>query len=399
MKSKLLESIYDGKPVRKLEEFSKAEEIADDVYLNSRLVEAANRIDWFRCSFREVRGWAMRNHRLLEMEASSAHSNLLRAGVQVLASARFREWPTSFQEAAENHPSNKRQEYYVGTHGAELPTRIEAGNPFREGRVKGFERELINYKYMGGETFERELFDDDQSNEIRNRGMKLGEAQGRLREAYCAGRWKGAAFTLQGYNYPATDFTRVNVAGTSITSPFSVNFYNTSVGNRPATFGQLCYHRVVSGIEALHDAVDPNGQRVLIQPNMIYASKFDELEVRQMLESVYYPAIGGFATEQAASGSVEATRGAMSTNVLRKFGLRDLINPYFSRGEWYLCESGNGFVNQERDAMEVAQESPDAGKSFDYDARRFRSRSRFEMDWVDPSYTYQGNDGTAALSH
>ena len=49
-----------------------------------------------------------------------------------------------------------------------------------------------------------------------------------------------------------------------------------------------------------------------------------------------------------------------------------------------------------RDPLEVVQEVPNSGASFNTDTIRFRTRSRYRGDWNDARVWYQGNDGSVS---
>jgi hypothetical protein len=70
-------------------------------------------------------------------------------------------------------------------------------------------------------------------------------------------------------------------------------------------------------------------------------------------------------------------------------------NRYLQDWEWYLGTANKGLVFQRRSPWEIVQEVPNSGADFSSDNIRFKSRCRFEVDWIDSSFWIQGNDGSA----
>jgi hypothetical protein len=63
-----------------------------------------------------------------------------------------------------------------------------------------------------------------------------------------------------------------------------------------------------------------------------------------------------------------------------------------------MMEKKKGPVFQRRVPMSVVQEIPNSGASFDLDSIRWRSRSRWEFDFVDARFCWLGNNGSVAGS-
>lgn len=348
-----------------------------------------------RFPWKAVRAEAVENPQNLgEAHASAAFGQLLRAGIQTMANTWYRRYPSTYPQIALEYSSDKRQEWHAPLFGADLPRRIDEGNPFREQQVKGQDLEVINIKWGGMESFPRELFDDDQTGQIRNRAQKLGEGMGVWEGAYFAIRFIGAAdLTTYKDPIPASQWRGVNAIGAAITTPFSVNMYNTGVGNRPVAYTQLAYGAVLTAMQALRRARDPLNVPMVVNPNKIMVSTFDEFNVLALLNSPQFPAVG-----PAAGGADEGLmRGIEMTNPVRG-RLTPVVDIFLQPGTWAICEGNRGYVFQRRDPLEIAQEVPNSGASFNTDSNRFRSRARWEQDWIDPRFAYLGNDGSAAIS-
>lgn len=367
-----------------------------DTHISEEIHDLAESIQWEdpKTSFKDIRTLATRNYReLREANPVQAFGQLLRAGIQTIANSWYQRPNVNYPNYVQEVPSDKRQEFYAPLHGSAFPRRTGRGEPYRTQRAKGEDREVINYKYMGGEDFERELFDDDQTGQIRTRASQLGKSMRLLEENYVAGRFIGTAFTVGDDTYPASIFSTTNAVGTAITTPFNVNMYTTSQGNRPATFTQLTFPAMKTGITALLNALDPLNVKIAAMPDTVLVSSQDFVNVRTFLNSTYYPSPLGLGTDTGGAPSPGVAGGTFSQNPINGM-LQAQENIFLPAWAWAMGEARKGMIFQRRDPMEIIQENPQAGESFQTDTYRFRSRSRWEAEWIDSRFWFLGNDGT-----
>lgn len=371
-----------------------------DTVLSSDIVQVAESLDFgaHDFSWKNLRKFAAQNYRKLrETNAQSAFGQLLRAGIQTIANNYYDRFGVNWPEYLTEVPSGKDREHYAPLHGSVLPQRTGKGVPYVESKVVGEDVEILNFKYMGGESFEKELFDDDQTGQINQRAQKLGTAQKELEEVYVAGRIRGTAAIINGVDVPASNFETENAAGTTITTPFSVNLYTTGSGNRPAAFSQMSVPALKVGYETLLNALDPLNIKIVTNPDVILFSPFDAINAPQFLNSSYYPGVPGLGGETASSASSGFASGAFGLNPIKGL-FKPVLNRYLPQGAWYLGESDKGMIFQRRDPMEITQEQPQSGQSFDKDVIRYRSRSRWEAEWIDSRFWYQGNNGSISVT-
>lgn len=333
-----------------------------------------------------------------EANSASAAGQLLRAGVQTIANDMYLRTPVSWTDYVREYASDKRQEFHAPLFRSSLPKRVSPQQPYKESSVIGQDIEFVNQKFMGGESFERELWEDDQTGQIRQRAQSLGEAQRVLEEIYVAGRILGIAnFTVADFVVPAQPgYQRANAKGTIITTPYSVNAYNTGVGNvfPGGTNKVLSGSSLKQAIAALMNALDPKGIKIMVRPNHMVVSVDDALNVRTLLESqlnATVQGVGGTTYNNQVGGTIGGVAAKNVFNGLLTFS----VNYFFPSWAWCLGESKKGPVFQRRSPMEVVQEVPNSGQSFDLDAIRWRSRSRWEMGFIDAGFWFRGNDGTA----
>ena len=130
---------------------------------------------------------------------------------------------------------------------------------------------------------------------------------------------------------------------------------------------------------------------------VIVVSPFDTYYEKTLQNSAFYPGVPGLGGQTVANATSASLTGGFADNVLKGVA-NPFTNVYLPRGAWNVGVKGKGIIFQRRDPVEVVQEVPNSGKSFDEDAIRFRSRSRYVEDWVDASFWYQGSDGSATYT-
>ncbi|HXI01815.1 MAG TPA: hypothetical protein VNI57_01435 [Candidatus Saccharimonadales bacterium] len=390
------------------------------VRISPEIAEAAESIQWTRVpltessmeeqvakgtfeinphlSFREVLDYCLDNYRdtLREASASTAQGALLRAGSQTLANGWYLKWPAQYESYFSLGTSDKFAERFPPRHGSAFPRRASEGVTHRTSRMVGYEIEIVNQKWMGGEDIPNELFEDDQTGQVGLRLQHLGESARAWEEAYAAGRLGGAAFTLGPDSYAASAYTWLNHQGGTGTGPYSANRYATSVGNRPSSFSaaQLNLPNFILAIEALYGALDLHGIKMMVQPDTLVVSSFDVINADVLLQSQYIAGISGLqGLSLTDAGNAGALRGPFSANVARNYVNKKALNIFLPRGAWYVGQSGRGIHWQNRTPLALEQEAPNAGASFDFDETRYRTRKRCESEWIDSSFWYQGYDG------
>lgn len=350
----------------------------------------------------ELADLAHENYREMgEATSASAFGQLMRVGAQTIANDWYLRTPVSWTEYVQEVQSGHRAEYYPPLDRSGLPKQSRPQQPYKEQAVTGEDIELINKKWMGGESFERELWEDDQTGQIRGRAQSLGEAQRIIEEIYVAGRMMGKTnYTVADFVVPASQYKTYNPLGVQITTPYSTAMFSTAAGvagNRPSSFAQLTSITFKQGMSALMNAVDQRGIKVLVRPDHLVVSTQDAINVKTLVESDYWPAVQGLATQTSSTATSGGLAGAFAKNVFK--GLVSFsVNYFFQDWAWVLMQKKRGPVFQRRSPMEVIQEDPNAGASFDLDSVRWRSRARWEFDFVNARFCWLGNDGTVAGS-
>lgn len=339
-----------------------------------------------------------------EATPETSLSFLLRKGVQTLANDWYQTVPREWQDYCLVASSDAVAEWYGPLYASTVAGRVARGDRFPEGRIVGEDSVLVNFKFGLIESFDRELFDDDQTGQIRQRAQRLGQSMAITENAYAALRFIGAAATYSNLIVPATNYATIDVNGNPITgTPWSATMHGT-YGNRPASYGAMSLTLLKQGWSDLLNAKDPQNNKIIVQPNTLLHSSMDALHAPMLVSPPagvpYYPAPMGAAGQTASTAAAGFPGGAFGANPFMGLGIKPVLARFLPDWAWGLGERAKGFIFQERDPLEVIQEQPASGAAFEVDAYRFRSRRRWEADWVGGGsrFWWLGNSGDVSGS-
>lgn len=333
------------------------------------LNEAAKKIDFNDASFsfRRLYEAAERISDLTEANVESSFGYLLRSAVQEFANEAYKDHPTIHTNLVTEIGSKRRSEIYGGLYRPNLPKQVDAGEPFQDTSFKGFERELINYKFGILEKFERELFDDDQTGQVRARAANIGEGFKVFEEIYVLSRLFNSTTSQEG-----VDVTASTYGGGTV--------FSTAIGNRPSSYAGITQAKLEEAHIAIRKITDPLGRKFLVVPTALITGVDIEFEAARII------------------GSPAMANTASSVNALQINPLHGRYtiysSPFISGKAWMIGDPKRGFVKQVRDPMEVVQENGQSGDGFRMEVYAFRARERFEADWIEPRFAYVGNDGS-----
>lgn len=334
-----------------------------------KLNEVASNLDFNDAgfSFRRLREAAYRIADLYEANSESTFGYLLRSAVQEFANDVYNDLPIIYPNFVTEVSSKRRSEVYGGLYRPALPKQLDAGEKFQDTAFKGFEREIVNFKFGHLETFERELFDDDQTGQIRSRAANLGEGFRIFEEIYVLTRLFGSTTSQEGVEVPASTYN----SG----SPFT-----TTIGNRPGSYVRLSATSLEAAHVALRSIRDPLGRKFLVIPTVLIVSPIDEFLAWTLLNSPNQ----AWNTTNTLSHMVNPLQGRYTP----------YASPFVAEKAWMIGDPKRGFVFQRRDPLEIVQENVQSGNSFIQEVYAFRARERFEADWIESRFCYLGDDGT-----
>lgn len=352
--------------------------------------------------------------KLREANTETALAFLLRKGVQTLANSYYNTVPKDWQEFCDVAQSGAYAEFHAPLYGSQLATRVGRSERYAEGRVVGEETVIVNYKFGIVESFERELFDDDQTGQVRDRTKNLGQSMALTESIYAAYRFIGAAATYQNLVIPASNYTSTRTDGAAISSPWDATMHaqgSGSYGNRPSSYVALGLNPLKQAYSELMNAKDPLSNKIIVTPRVLLVSPMDALHAPLLVAPPsgvpYYPALPGATGTKPFSGTTQAAEmpsagfpgGVFGANPFMGLGIKVAVARWLPAWAWAFGEK-KGFLFQEREGLEVVQEAQNAGASFEADAVRFKSRRRFEAEWINGAsrFWWLGNDGSVTGS-
>ena len=323
-----------------------------------------------------------------ESNAEGVFSALLKAGLNIMANKWYTSpVPTVHEQIALVTTSDKAVEPYAPLQRLDLPSRVGKGERFKETEMKGLDIQIRNYKYGQIVNFERELFDDDQSNQIKQKAEELTSNMPLWENIYFALRFIGAAATYGGRVIPASE-TFATVWASAATGIANV----ISSPNRPATYVVFGADGLLAAEKALMGMKDALGNKMLVQPDTIYHGISNFQSVRTLMNSAFYPFTSSL--KAGGTGGSDTGIGAVHAENVLKGAYKPVMDRFLPDWAWALGEAGKGMVFQRRDPTEIIQENPMSGEAFSADGYRFKSRARWETDWVGLGFWYLGNDGS-----
>lgn len=332
--------------------------------------------------FREAAYKAAENMR--EASAETSFGQLLRAGINNIANNWYQLAPTVHDKICTMTVSNKAVELYAPLHRGEVPRKLERGEEYKETKVVGVDRQIVNSKFGSIFSVERELIDDDQTGQILQRARDGGANMALLENAYASSRFIGAASSYAGQTIAASSLATIwsttLTAGTGTTS------------NRLSSYAAFSLPNVQELDVLLMDMLDLSGNKVMVMPDTLYVGTSLKFPAMQMMNSAWYPSVNAM---NVAGTSVSTDIGQMGAyNVMQ--GLYNVVvDRFLPKKAYAVGQSGRGPVFQRRDPLEVIQENPMSGPAFSADLFRFKCRARWEADWIEaPRFWALGNDGS-----
>ncbi len=331
------------------------------------LEEVWEHVDNPKFSLKKVRE-GIRGLHLREAVSETAFAQLVRYGVQKMMIGRYKQVPTIYQNTHEQVASKTVEEMYAPMYGMEVPVAVKDGEASPESRLAGLERRIQNGEFARILAISKRLVQDDQTGQIKRIAGAMGQRmkyaeEGNAITSYCA------------------------------VPPNSEAAYKTNVAGQAAgtTAGPFTQPNVEAAWDALTAVEDPLGELTLVVPDIVVVAMQDKLTARRVLQS---PQV----SQVAAPGS--PTSGFMAENILKDEGLVIQASQFVAKARagidgtnrpWLLAQSKMSDVFQNRTALEVEQEDPNSGKSFDNREYRYQMDRRFGSGTIDFLFKFYGN--------
>lgn len=342
-------------------------------------------------------GFANAKSALKEADSASVFPQVLRAGVQTMVNSAYQTVPTTFESWTHTVSSNKDTELYAPIQGITFPREVGKQELYPESRAAGLDIRLVNRKYGQMYAVEKELLEDDQTGQFQSQVKLLGEYAKLVVEAYVyaklAGKFTGGVLAqYAGLIIPNTETQPANESNypfAQSSAPFQGGGYN-----RPASFTVLTQAAIQAGFIGLMNQKNLLGLKMMVDPDTIAIGPAFRFDLAVLLNSSFYPSVPGSAGSTGTSFAINPIE-SIAKAVITRFMFKNDGTVDGSSKAWYLMDSKKPFfVVQLREAATVEQEAPNAGMSFDRDVVRFKMRERFNADYIDPRFIWQGNDGS-----
>jgi hypothetical protein len=339
-------------------------------------------------AMRETMGKKMK-----EADVSSSFPQLLRAGILTVASKGYQMAQTTFEQFARVVPSNKDTELYAPSHGVGFPNLVPQGGLFPEVGAATLNLSLKNNKYGTLYSVSKELLNDDQTGQIQEGASLLGQYLKTLTEVLVYGKIASVAnMQYADYSIPTSETKPSNEANWPWAAP-SAPLIGGGV-TRPAAYGLPGVDTFQAAQVQLISQKNLQGLKMGIVPDTIIHGPQLAFTIATLLNSQFYPintgtagAIGGLASVNPVKGLYEPICSAFM------FKQDGTVNG--DSKAWYVTDKKKvSFLVQLRDAVQVEQEAPNSGASFERDIYRFKGSMRGNADFVDARFWFQGNDGS-----
>ncbi len=296
----------------------------------------------------------------------SSFGQLLRYGVQNFMFDSYITVPIVYPSIVALRPSKNTYEWYAPMYLAEVPNDTVPGQKLLDSRLAGLDLILAN-KWVGRIlAIDRQLVDDDQTGQIVQKASQMG-LMCRYKEEYDVmqsllnGGKVGYSQTLPGGGVNA--------------------FASNSVLNQPNV--EQC------DID-LSAMKDPLGNFMLVEADTLIGGVGNKFIIAKLLGSTLQPGVPGTSGETASSAASGTVGWTMAINPLA--GLyKGLYSRFLPNTAWLLGQAKTSLVFQDRMPLEVSQEVPLAGSSFEELIYRWRVLRRYNTLMIDSRFWHLGS--------
>lgn len=337
--------------------------------------------------------WKALRAKLEEADASSSFTPFLRAGIMTITNGMYESVEDTYSDWVKVVPSSKDTELYAPNQGLGFPRQVGPEVPYPMTGVAALNLQLKNYKFGTMYAVERELLEDDQTGTFAQQAGMMGEYMKLLAEVWCYGKLASATgMQYSDLKIPTSETKpsyEANYPYTSSAAPFVGGGYN-----KPAVFTALTQPAIQSGIIGLMAQKNLQGLKMLVNPRRLIISPQNSFDAAVLMHSSYYPSGAAAAGVPGGAFAINPIKSILDMTVSRFVFKNDGTVDGTSKA-WYIVDDSKPFfVLQEREAISLEQEAPNAGQSFDFDITRFKARKRMNADFIDPRFVWQGNDGS-----
>jgi hypothetical protein len=306
--------------------------------------------------------YELRNIR--EASGRSEFYTFMTIGLKDLLFKAYRESRVTYPQLVTMATSTKDKEGFPSMGVAPLPEQVLEGQPYNEhGLPKSDLVELTNLKFGEIIAITQELIDDDQTGQIAQLPLGLGNAHAKHEDktiySIVTGNATGydsqAIFSL---NHPGF------VGGPAIAS--NDNIYTSVTMSANAVAVALGLIGGWTG-HTTDDFLDVVAKNIVCPRNLKYTANL--LTQSELLPMAYAAGVFG-----------PAAQGGGGKNVLREEGLGVISSARLDRvsaTDWYIQTDFPGLVMQWRERLQFLAEGINTGTQFDRDVYRWKSKARW----------------------
>ncbi len=333
------------------------------------------------------------NDRMREADSGSMYPLMLVAGVlqnvigmYTLAKPSYLDWVTVISTKLQDTP-------YAPLHGLSFPREVGEQMPYPVSKTAALSGKFHARKYGTMLEMTQELLDDDQTGQFQMLSGQLGEYLQLLTEVLVYGRLASVGGMQYAGFQPGQSETKpsgeTNWPWTLQSAPFIGGGYN-----KAASFGAPTVANIEIGMIAMKQQKNLLGIAIPINPKRILTSPKYMFDVAVVLNSAYYPAVGGTAGTTGTTFAINPLKG-MADLTVTPFMFDNTGAAVNNSTAWYLVDDSKPFFQLvQKEPVSVVQEAPNSGQGFERDVVRFKGSTRQIADFVDSRFAWQGNDGS-----
>ena len=328
-----------------------------------------------------------------ETDVSTGFTQFLRAGVQLIASKGYQMTETTFEDWVRVVPSKLDTELYAPSHGVAFPRQVGQDELYPEVGQAALNLSLKNLKFGSMFVVSQELANDDQTGQVQEQASLLGGYLKILTEVLCYGKLASVSgMQYADYKIPVSETKPSNETNwpyTLASAPFIGGGFN-----KPAAYGMPSIATFNAARVALMNQKNLQGLKMGIRGNRILCGPQISFDVVTLLNSQFYPVGASAAGVVGGNYAVNPVKGLYTmTQTPFMFKSDGTVNG--DSTAWYVTDdTKTAFVLQLRQAVQVEQEAPNSGESFNKKVYRYRADMRGNADFIDSRFFWQGNNGS-----
>ena len=349
-----------------------------------------------RFSWTKFRGQL--DEQLREADSGSMYPLFLVAGVLQNVVGMYQIAKPSYQDWVTVTNTNLADTPVAPLHGLSFPREVGEQMPYPVSQTAALSLKFHARKYGTMLEMTKELIEDDQTGQFKMLSGQLGEYLQLVTEVLVYGRLQSVNLN-QSYSGFKPGISETQPSGesnwpwTTDLAPFIGGGFN-SAGGSFAAYGGPTVANLELGMIALKQQKNLLGVLIPVNPKRIIISPKYMFDVAVVLNSAYYPAVGGNAGTTGTTFSVNPLKGIADATV-SPFLFDNTGTAANTSKAWYIVDDSKPwFQLVMRTPVSVEQETPTSGQSFERDVVRFKCSTRMIADHVDPRFAWRGSDGS-----